>query len=75
MDENSILMIFQYIPYVKRKNYFPEISKKLKEKIGNLPIYISDNQIVFFFLTKDAAIRKSLTKIINKYRESYPNLI
>lgn len=75
MDESSILMIFQYIPYVKRENYFSEISKKLKEKIGNLPIYISDNQIVFFFLTKDASIKKSLTKIINKYREIYPNLI
>jgi hypothetical protein len=75
MDESSILMIFQYIPYVKRENYFPEVSKKLKEKIGNLPIYISDNQIVFFFLTKDASIRKSLTKIINKYRGIYPNLI
>ena len=75
MDESSILMIFQYIPYVKRENYFPEISKKLKEKIGNLPIYISDNQIVFFFLTKDASIRKSLAKIIDKYRENYPNLI
>ncbi len=75
MGESSILMIFQYIPYVKRENYFPEVSEKLKEKIGNLPTYISDNQIVFFFLTKDVSIRKSLTKIINKYREVYPNLI
>ncbi len=75
MDESSILMIFQYIPYVKRENYFPEVSKKLKEKVGNLPIYISDNQIVFFFLTKDASIRKSFTKIINKYKETYPNLM
>ncbi len=75
MDESSILMIFQYIPYVKREDYFPEVSKKLKEKVGNLPIYISDNQIVFFLLTKDASIRKSLTKIVNKYREIYPNLM
>ena len=75
MGESSILMIFQYIPYVQRGNYFLEVSKKLKEKIGNLPIYISDNQIVFFFLTKNKSIRESLAKIINKYREIYPNLI
>ncbi len=75
MDESSILMIFQYIPYVNRENYFPAVSKKLKEKVGNLPGYISDNRIVFFLLTKDASISKSLTQLINEYRELYPNLI
>lgn len=74
MDESSILMIFQYIPYVKRESYFPEVAQRLKKKVGNLPIYISDNQIVFFLLTKDASVRKSLAKVVNKYREIYPNL-
>ncbi len=36
---------------------------------------VNNTDIVFFFLTKDASIRKSLTKIINKYREIYPNLM
>lgn len=75
MDGSSILMIFQYIPYVQRRNYFLEVSKKLQEKIGNLPIYISDNQIVFFFLAKDKTIRELLAETINEYREIYPNLI
>ena len=75
MDQTSILMIFQYIPYVNRENYFLEVSKKLTEKIGDLPIYISDNQVILFFLTKDAAARKTLAEVINEYREIYPNLI
>ncbi len=75
MDESSILMIFQYIPYVKRGNYFPEVSKKLKKKVGDLPIYISDNQIVFFLLTKDnKSLRVALGKVVRDYEKCYPAL-
>jgi len=71
MDKSSVLMIFQFIPRVNRETYFPGISKKLREKVGNLPLYISDNQIVFFFLTKSKSLRESLSKEISKYGKCY----
>ncbi len=72
MHRSSILMIFQFIPRVKREKYFAEICLKLKEKVGNLPInYISDYPVVFFFLTKDKSIEESLAKTITDYGKSY----
>lgn len=76
MDENSILMIYQHFPRARYKyeKYMPDgRSNKLKE-IGDLPIYISDNEIIFFFLTKKDKIKNQLTKIIIKYQESYQSL-
>lgn len=74
MDIGSILMIFQFIPRKKRETYFPRICGELKQKVGGLPVYISDNQIVFFFLTKDKSLRKSLSNILSDYKGSYPKL-
>ena len=71
MDKSSALMIFQFIPREKRNTYFPRISEKLKEKVGDLPIYISDNQIAFFFLTKDTSLKELLCKVITKYGKTY----
>ncbi len=74
MDIHSILMIFQFIPRINREIYFREISKKLKKEVGNLPIYISDNQVVFFFLTKDKTLQGSLEKVVSDYKKSYDKL-
>ena len=73
-------MIFQFISRFdlppssqleKRKTYFHKISKKLKKEVGNLPIYISDYPVVFFFLTKDKSIEGLLAKTITDYAKSY----
>jgi len=78
MDKNSILMIYQHYPRMRtEKNiqqYFYERSEKLKNIAGDLPIYIDDNEIRFFFLTKDKSIQDSLGKQISKYKQSYPQL-
>ena len=78
MDKNSILMIFQYYPRIRTENniqkYFCERSEKLKNIAGDLPIYIDDNEVRFFFLTKDKSIRDSLRKAISDYKRSYPRL-
>jgi hypothetical protein len=74
MDSGSLLMIFQFIPRKKRETYFPRICGELKQEVGNLPIYISDNQIVFFFLAKDKSLRKLLSNILSDYKGSYPKL-
>jgi hypothetical protein len=76
MDNISVLVIFQFIPRVKRDGYFFKICRKLKEKVTKTqPIYyISDNQIVFFILTKGIRSRRTAAETLNKYASRY-NLI
>ena len=72
MDENSTLMIYQHFPRnEKNKKYLKRRSDELKDKTKDLPIYISDNQIIFFLLTKNKVLKESLGKIISNYEESY----
>ncbi|MCD5409167.1 MAG: hypothetical protein LRZ87_00120 [Methanocellales archaeon] len=71
MDESSILMIYQHFPRIRTQNniqkHFCERSEELKKIAGDLPIYIDDNEIRFFFLVKDKSLRESLSQEISKY--------
>jgi len=72
MDTSSILMIYQHFPRKVHQQYLNTRSKELKEKVaGDWPICIDDNEIIFFFLTKDKALRKSLSGVISDYGEFY----
>lgn len=78
VDEDSILMIYQHFPRArhKYKEYSPEgRSNKLEEETGDLPIYISDNEIMLFLLTKSDKLKSQLERIIKRYKRDYPNLI
>lgn len=78
MDKNSILMVYQHYPRIRTQNnikeHFSQRSEKLKEIAGDLPIYIDDNKVRFFFLTKGKSIRNSLGKILGDYKSIYPKL-
>ena len=72
MDSCSILMICQYFPRVDHHEYLHRRSEELKEKIaGEEPICIDDDEIVFFFLTKDESLSHSLTHVIKDYAATY----
>jgi hypothetical protein len=74
MDRSSILIIFQFIPRVKRKEYFLHVGKRLK-RVADLPVYyISDNQVVFMILTKNMELQNLVADVIGKYGKRY-NLI
>ncbi|MFH0903667.1 MAG: hypothetical protein V1854_00570 [Methanobacteriota archaeon] len=75
MNENSILMIYQHFPRENHEKYLINRSRELKEKITkNLPpIYISDNEIILFLVTRTSLMRNNLVKIITKYKECYKN--
>jgi len=78
MDEDSILMIYQHFPRARytHKEYLPQgRSIKLKEVTGNLPIWITDNEIIFFILTKNDELKSQLARVINRYKENYPKRI
>jgi len=72
MDSSSILMIYQYFPREDHHEYLHRRAEELEEKVaGEEPICIDDNEILFFFLTKDESLEHSLTHIVQDYAESY----
>lgn len=78
MDKDSILMIYQHFPRArdKHKEYWPEgRSNTLEKELGDLPIYISDNEIMLFLLTKSDKLKSQLERTIKRYKRDYSNLI
>jgi hypothetical protein len=72
MDRNSVLIVFQFIPRVKRGRYLSHIGRKLKRTLYSSPVlYISDNQVAFFLLTKDVDVQRQVTSTINEYSRTY----
>lgn len=72
MDRSSILMIFQYRPRLEKwEDCRQRIRKRLKKEVGNLPIYISEDPVIFFFLTKNDSRRDSVSTTLRSYAESY----
>lgn len=75
MNANSVLMIFQYIPYLKnRKEYRNTRTEELKSILQTSPVYISSNDVIFFFLAKDYQIRNQIEITIKKYNSKYSAL-
>ena len=75
MDEGSMLMIYQHFPREDHKKYLRRRANELKDRTKDLPIWISDNEIIFFLLTKHDELRNQLERIINRYRRDYPERI
>jgi hypothetical protein len=74
IDNDSILMMYQHF-YRDRKTIpnFPAYMESLVEKhIKERPLFISDNSIMFLFLTKNESLRKNLEMVLNQYKEQYP---
>jgi len=74
MDEGSILMVYQYFPRVPRQQYLNTRMEELREKVsGDYPVCISDNEVAFFFLTKDGSLEHALIHLISDYSGRYSN--
>jgi len=73
MGNQSILLIFQYIPRTSRKQYLSRICDELNKRItSGFPIhFITDSQIVFFILTKDSSLQTVLRASLPAYAGSY----
>ena len=71
MDSSSVLMIYQHIPRVIRKGYIGKRCKELAEVCGSMPETITDNEIVFFLLTKDKTVRTKLCTELGEYARHY----
>ncbi|MCK4454952.1 MAG: hypothetical protein KAU99_01245, partial [Thermoplasmata archaeon] len=62
MDDRSVLVVFQYIPRMKRSEFFPRICRRIRtEAAGDSPVqFVSDKQVVFFMLTKRDAVHRAI---------------
>ena len=77
MDEDSILMIYQHFPRWEKDHtkYLNRRTHELKEQTKNLPIYVSDNEIIFFMLMKNDELGSQLDGIISRYKRDYQKRI
>ena len=72
MDKDSILMLFQYFPRQPHPEYLNMRCEELKDKVtGDYPVCIDDNEIIFFFLTKNKSLEQRLMQVVSEYREWY----
>ena len=75
MRYNSALMIFQYLPRENRPTYLYRRCMELKHLTGDEPLHISDNEIIFFFLTKNKALKGELSRVLTDYGQAYSDLL
>ncbi len=72
MADSSILMLYQFLPRVPHQEYLEARMEALKEGVsGDYPVCIDDDEIAFFFLTKNEELEHSLTHLIADYTERY----
>ncbi|MDP6632952.1 MAG: hypothetical protein QGI51_05565 [Dehalococcoidales bacterium] len=72
MGEHSILMLFQHFPREDHHEYLHRRAEELAENVtGQNPICIDDNEVIFFFLTRNDELEHSISHLIEQYAESY----
>ncbi len=71
MDNDSVLMIYQHLPRVTRAGYIAKRCRELADVTGCMPETITDNEIVFFILTKNPRVRTRLCAVLGDYSSQY----
>jgi hypothetical protein len=74
MDSYSILMIYQHFPREQHDGYVRHRCTQLHEFIDETPITITDNEIVFFLITKNKKLKEQLEVVLETYANTYPAL-
>ena len=74
MDAGSIMMVYQHFPREKHNGYVQRRCKQLFELTGSGPVTITDNEIVFFLVTKNKHLRSDLELVLEIYANCYPAL-
>jgi len=74
MDKNSILMIYQHFPRVSHNGFVKKRCKDLEKLTGTCPVTITDNEVIFFLLTKNPVLAGRLKVTLECYADTYPAL-
>jgi hypothetical protein len=75
MDHQSVLMIYQHLPRVTRDGYIKKRCRELAAQTHSRPETITDNEIVFFILTKNPQHKTRLCAVLGEYADAYNTLI
>ena len=75
MDHQSVLMIYQHLPRVTREGYIKKRCRELAAITHSRPETITDNEIVFFILTKNPQFKTRLCAVLGDYADTYNTLI
>jgi len=75
MDHQSILMIYQHLPRVIREGYIKKRCRELATITHSRPETITDNEIVFFILTKNPQFRTRICAVLGDYADKYNTLM
>lgn len=74
MSDDSAIMIFQHFRHEKHALTIGNVSSGLERACGQRPLWISDNEVVFFLLAKDSDVEQELAAAIAEYQNRYPKL-
>ena len=74
VDDASLVMVFQYYPRVDRGRYREGRVREILRRTGYRPLWITDNQILFFLFAKAEPVRRKAGEIIGAYASRYPGL-
>jgi hypothetical protein len=75
MDHQSILMIYQHLPRVMREGYIKKRCSELAALTHSRPESITDNEIVFFILTKNPQHSTRLCAVLGEYADRYNTIL
>lgn len=75
MDNRSLLMIYQHLPRVTRAGYIEKRCRELAAVTRSRPETITDNEIVFFILTKNPLQKTRLCAVLGDYADHYNTLV
>jgi len=75
MDDSSVLMIYQHFSRENHINFTLRKVEQLFLVTGIKSQYITDNEIIFFFLAKNIELQDSLAKVLKSYKHTYKQLI
>jgi hypothetical protein len=75
MDHQSVLMIYQHLPRVTRRGYIEKRCRELAAITHSRPETITDNEIVFFILTKNPLFKTRLCAVLGDYADTYNTLV
>jgi hypothetical protein len=74
MDNNSIMMIYQHIPRSVRESYIKKRCRDIAAVTHSRTETITDNEIVFFLLTKSPQFNDRLIAELREYADKYSTL-
>lgn len=74
LDDAFLVMIFQYYPRVSHGMYRDERGKEIFRRTATRPLWITDNQVIFYLLVKTGPMRARVADLISGYASRYPDL-